>query len=355
MDTLRGTLMSLGIVLHSAQVYNPERSWLIYAADSSLVAGTIVDAVRVFRMPVFFIVSGFFCVLTLHHYAPKQFLRIRMQRILIPLVCAAILLNPLQALILNASGWTHVSFHSYLTSDSCIAHLWFLVNLVFYLVGAWLLWIYCRPGARLVADTLEALVNRVSMYTVVLMLPFLEVAVRALNKIGFPLYTHIFGIISVENLIVYIPFFAIGALMHARSDLLRRFSLVNPLYSIVLIALATLLSWSIMPIENMAEKILSEYLHGLRIWASASLCFYVFCNLLNTESKLSYAIADASYTVYLFHHALVVLFGLLLIDLGLPPLVGLVTLVLLAGTTSYAIHLLFVTKVPMARLLFNGK
>jgi len=34
MDSMRSVLMLLGVILHSAQVFNPEKSWVIYSEFS---------------------------------------------------------------------------------------------------------------------------------------------------------------------------------------------------------------------------------------------------------------------------------------------------------------------------------
>ena len=58
LDAMRGVLMMLGVVLHSAQVFNPREEWLFYSQKSTEFAPILIDTIHLFRMPAFFIVSA---------------------------------------------------------------------------------------------------------------------------------------------------------------------------------------------------------------------------------------------------------------------------------------------------------
>jgi glucan biosynthesis protein C len=68
-----------------------------------------------------------------------------------------------------------------------------------------------------------------------------------------------------------------------------------------------------------------------------------------------YLLSDASYSIYLFHQVLVIGFGLLLIRFEIGGLGGLIFLMVLVAIVSLAIHIIFISKIPLLRLLFNGK
>ena len=84
MDSMRAILMMLGVVLHSAQVFNPEQSWVIYSNNTDSIMTYIVNIIAIFRMPAFFVVSGYFCFLTLKKYQVRKFLNVRLKRLVIP-------------------------------------------------------------------------------------------------------------------------------------------------------------------------------------------------------------------------------------------------------------------------------
>ena len=85
LDFLRALMMCLGVVLHSAQFYtvmditdyywDPVRS---FSMDALLVI------INTFRMPVFFVLSGFFTALLLHRRGFEAMWQNRIQRLLVP-------------------------------------------------------------------------------------------------------------------------------------------------------------------------------------------------------------------------------------------------------------------------------
>ena len=62
LDALRGIAMLLGIVIHSAMPYilNLEEFWPADASSSQLI-NISFHFIHLWRMPLFFILAGFFC------------------------------------------------------------------------------------------------------------------------------------------------------------------------------------------------------------------------------------------------------------------------------------------------------
>lgn len=63
LDALRAAMMLLGVVLHSAASYtvNAERTpWPYQDAQTTVGFDLLVFTIHIFRMPVFFLVAGFF-------------------------------------------------------------------------------------------------------------------------------------------------------------------------------------------------------------------------------------------------------------------------------------------------------
>jgi len=77
--------MSLGVLLHTANIYQPgilarldvEEHWLF---------GALSNAIHVFRMPAFFWVAGYFCAMTLARSGPSGLLESRLPRLIVPLL-----------------------------------------------------------------------------------------------------------------------------------------------------------------------------------------------------------------------------------------------------------------------------
>ena len=97
LDALRAFAMLLGIVLHGALAFIPG-AWAV--TDASVEGeGTpfalLTMAIHGFRMPVFFLMSGFFTAMLLRQRGLQALVRHRARRILLPLVIAMFTVIPL--------------------------------------------------------------------------------------------------------------------------------------------------------------------------------------------------------------------------------------------------------------------
>ncbi len=97
LDALRAFAMLLGIVLHAALAFIPG-AWVV--SDASVEGeGTpfalLVAAVHGFRMPVFFLMSGFFTAMLWRQRGLRALVTHRARRVLLPLVIAMLTVIPL--------------------------------------------------------------------------------------------------------------------------------------------------------------------------------------------------------------------------------------------------------------------
>ena len=139
LDALRGILMVLGVFLHAANMYHLDGSWLVSDTDQSIVFNYVTDVIHVFRMPAFFIISGYFSWFLYCKYGVFGFLKDRFFRILIPLLVTLFVINLLQAYLLYTMNDVK-DFFSYLFSNGVwLSHLWFLAFLAMYTIIAFLL------------------------------------------------------------------------------------------------------------------------------------------------------------------------------------------------------------------------
>jgi glucan biosynthesis protein C len=88
LDNLRALMMWLGIVLHVAVIYTvqplPNIPW--HDRQSTPLADFFLGLIHTFRMPVFFILAGFFIALMVQKRGAKQMLKNRLQRLGLPFV-----------------------------------------------------------------------------------------------------------------------------------------------------------------------------------------------------------------------------------------------------------------------------
>lgn len=144
LDGLRALAMLLGIVLHAtlpyfARIAGIESMWPA-DDDQSLALLVLFDFIHLWRMPVFFLLAGFFAHRALERRSTGAFIRDRLRRIAVPLV----LFTGVMALILPVLwnyGWKGEfavdpgvldprKWPHYAAQGMPLAHLWFLWHLL---------------------------------------------------------------------------------------------------------------------------------------------------------------------------------------------------------------------------------
>ena len=101
LDALRGTAMVLGIVLHTCASFFGF-PWSIHEQQSNTVLAILCIWIHSFRMPLFFILSGFFTQLVAEQRGLKKLVQQRFERIVIPLVLASLCILPITTMSRNA-------------------------------------------------------------------------------------------------------------------------------------------------------------------------------------------------------------------------------------------------------------
>ena len=104
LDALRGFAMLLGIGLHASLAFFPA-FWPVRdsAADFSGFFDEFFFAVHGFRMPLFFLLSGFFTSVVWQRRGPALLVRQRIVRVAVPLAIGAITIVPLMNRVVDAS------------------------------------------------------------------------------------------------------------------------------------------------------------------------------------------------------------------------------------------------------------
>jgi peptidoglycan/LPS O-acetylase OafA/YrhL len=88
MDALRAVAMLLGIVLHGAMPFVPGYGafWGVQDVESSEAFGLLIAPTHGFRMPLFFLISGFFTAMLWRKRGLSALLAQRFQRIVLPMI-----------------------------------------------------------------------------------------------------------------------------------------------------------------------------------------------------------------------------------------------------------------------------
>ncbi|WP_197440924.1 acyltransferase family protein [Thalassoglobus neptunius] len=99
LDALRAFAMLLGIALHAALSFTP-LPWPVQDDDQNPLFGLFMSFVHGFRMPLFFVMSGFFTAMLWRKRGLKALLQHRFKRIFLPLLLGLATIIPLTNVIM---------------------------------------------------------------------------------------------------------------------------------------------------------------------------------------------------------------------------------------------------------------
>lgn len=165
LDSLRAIMMLLGLVFHSAIPYVvTEYSKIKDTTASHISIDYILNFIHTFRMPIFFIVAGFFGAMLFYEKQPLQMIKNRISRLVYPFIVFLLVLWPVQVFT-NSYTYLRFSGGDYAFTNTLsklhkldifipieTEHLWFLYYLILITFVSFVL--------GLVFNKLPALVSR---------------------------------------------------------------------------------------------------------------------------------------------------------------------------------------------------
>ena len=363
MDNLRALAMLAGVVFHAALAYSPLMHPIWPAADAG--QSTIVDVVawflHMFRMPLFFVVAGYFAALLVARRGIGGLFRNRCARVLLPLVLfLPIVLSSMHWLTVDAAAnvthpspvlaWIrdYIEEHGTLPAMPGWAHLWFLFYLMLFTV---LVWVASAMELGRVGNRLANLHPGWWVAVVPLLLT------PALASIGIPWPAPEFVIPALWALAFFGIYFAFGYQLFHRSDMLDRLRPLSPVLLIGAVAVYALLFWSTDGFVANRPTPLRHFTHAV-LEAAAGFWMTLWCLLaarrwLAGRSASMRWLADASYWVYLVHLPLLFAIQYRLLDLQMHWSAKFAIATLCTLALSFASYQLLVRHTPIGGLL-NG-
>lgn len=373
MDNLRALAMLLGIFFHASIAYNPMMANLWLSADTqhSELLQQIAWFTHLFRMPVFFLIAGFFAMMLLEKRGIKGFLVHRFKRIGLPFI---IFYPVLMISVIMLVGWAMsaiepmtpmLSFFKMMSEmpnaeqpPMSTMHLWFLFNLMLFclVIGLMVRMNWHR------ASLFSWLLKPVSL---ILILPLIMVPALATQWAPHPAAERFYP--ELWSFGFYGVFFFIGLLIFQKQSILEELKpYALPLLivsigqyfilyqympkTIVLEDLALMMAGPELTIEHLLVAVLEAYIAVFM----TIVCLVYGARFLNSRNKVLRYIADGSYWVYIIHLPIIFLiqFHLIEVELGAWTEFWIVSiLTLIIGFLSYA---LLIRWTPVGTLL-NGK
>lgn len=340
MDTLRAAMMILGVFYHAAAIYGGNW-WYVSSGDMNLFLRAGTEILHTFRMPVFFIVSGFFTALLLTKNFHEKFLLLRLKRLIIPMLFCGFTVN----FFMNGLATNREipnNFNDYVWHGYWLGHLWFLGSLIIYTTLTFYL--------KKILDKYQPK-NNVDYFLALLIFLFFYTLFIYLIDLPQNLHSIRYFFISVGVTIQYLPLFLIGYFLFNSKVFMESF--LNYKFNLIALSIFAILFFSLKNTwveKNVAVWMAIKY---ICFYAASGIVVHTFSIFLNKENKIIHSISKASYTIYLLHQPLLVaLFHVMPEKLN-----AIISFLLISFTTlflSYFFHTLLVSRIPILELLFNG-
>ena len=359
-------MMLLGVVLHSAITYgefNYGDAWSLKDQGSTnLVYDLMVWIIHIFRMPIFFAISGFFGALLFYERGSKKMIQNRIKRVLIPFLVFLFILWPFVAFAwiftsANMSG-NQSAFSATLTTMSNplvyipknTFHLWFLYYLIYFIGFSWLLALIMKKLVKL-SRSIKKVFQFLFRYTLISPFIFASFLFCTLYLLDVEdIDNNTFFIPDWKSWLLYLQFYIWGWLLFKSKELLNKLISFDYLFLILAISLFTLnviFTDAISHIQYMAVNALMKWLFLFGIMG-------MFMRGVSSENTKMLYISDSSYWVYLIHLPLTGFIPGLMINLNLPTHIKFLIVLLTTSVFCLITYNYFVRSTFIGKFL-NGK
>jgi glucan biosynthesis protein C len=366
LDAARAVFMCSAVFIHMANVYGVKGAWLIHDPVSTASGmDTLSGFLHIFHSPAFMMISGYFCFLTYQKYGASGIWKRSMVRIVLPMLTAVLLLNPILRLLL--STWDPElplpTSIDYWYHSQAMSHMWFLMNLAVYNLlflglSPWIAQFaryIVRLEARLPLDT-ERKKKLFWAFLIFTSMVMFADFVGLLGQLVPWIYEGYPFIGSMNKLLIYFPFFAFGAMLRAEENIYQGFYrsgwYMLPLLAVLYIGLYSLGEAGVEgPLLSTFELATEAGLEIVLVFLVMTLLKFLFV----TETKGWRKIADAAYTTYLFNHLLVISVALILMGVDINPVVKYLGASFFIILCTVTIHHGLIERSPLLLYIMNGR
>lgn len=361
LDQLRVALMLFGIPYHTALAYAFHNPWIINSPDESSLLTWMAQFSHTFRMPAFFLLSGFFAVLLIRRQDAAKWWKSRLVRLGVPLIATALLVNPLMMLAHSVAeaepgnilaDW-YLQMGSY--GEHWIVHLWFLIHLLVYsalLAGLWHWRAPLRLEERVSAfqDFLER--KPVCFWPLLLLVGTATLGFSVVAKVGGFSYI-LNGMLMPGKLAADLPVFLFGGLLAYRIEWLARFTQPRASFWV-----AAFLTASVLAVFQTSDTAISRVVTYFLMPIVGILFSHVLLSAarrwMDRPSAIGASLSEAAMTIYLVHIAIICWLAGFFLEISLNPLLEFAIISALTFAVSYGFHLA-IRRNPVLLYLFNGR
>jgi len=353
LDSMRATMMLLGIYLHVVVGYSGDGHWPYIDPHPTGALNFTLGIIHAFRMPAFYVMAGFFGSLLWNGRGPASFIANRVKRVLLPFALFWSLLFPLMAaIVISLEQGTNRVVPAFLSGALLKRlhplHLWFL---------EYLLLLYATGGlAAWSSRWYPGLMDRI------------HGAYRwALQRAYAPALFALFSWLQLTGmrgnlkdcdgfrpelpiLLAYIPPFTFGWLLYRNRDLLDRFQ--RHMWIYLALGVPAFLVYGRAPASS--HPYLKAAGNVLLCWLCIFAISGLFLRFCNRPSPRWRYMSDASYWLFIMHMPVVVGLQVALLPVPLPALAK-VPIVLALAVAILTVSYDFMVRPTWIGALLNGR
>ncbi|MEM6685676.1 MAG: acyltransferase family protein [Bacteroidota bacterium] len=331
LDSLRGIMMMLGLVLHSALTYNVTNHgnmWILKDSETNIATDFLVLMIHSFRMPIFFLIAGFFGAMLFYERSPKRMIRNRIARIVLPFIVFLMLLAPILDFSFGFSYQTlsgdsealekTLAFFTDVTAflPDSTSHLWFLYYLIYCTLFTFIIALVISKTQKLTAK-IKSFGDWIFSKPLLRILCFAGMTFIILTILQTPMVNSSTAFVpDVHTFVYYVSFYVIGWLLYASKQHLHTFKKYDWLCTITAILLVVtqgiLIQYADLDLKPNSNSPLLIGFSSVIVWLFIFGITGLFIRYASHHSKRMRYISDASYWVYLIHLPLTALFPLTL-------------------------------------------
>jgi glucans biosynthesis protein C len=320
-DALRAVMMLLGVVLHSSETYNIGSStiWPMDPNDGHLFQNYLSAIIHVFRMPIFFLVAGFFAAMLFYERSPLVMIKNRISRIVLPFIVFLFILHPV---IIYSLDFTSEIFGMTLSGISTsftflpkiTYHLWFLYYLILITLFMLLLALILRRIPAITSRLRQSyewlFSKRLLTLTLFFIITFFIMVYRWDYDVPTPLlFTPDWG-----AFLFFVFFYTVGWMLFCSRHLLSSLIRYDWFFTVLGFSLFTVqFVWA-----SYIDDITTGVIYALVTWLLIFGIVGLFVRYGNNYSSRMRYVSHSSYWIYLIHLPLTLLLPGLIVNVSLP-------------------------------------
>ena len=371
-DNLRILLITLVAMVHLSISYGGAGSWYYKEDQADTLSSVILSwhngTVQSFSMGLFFLIAGYFTPGSYDRKGPRQFLKDRLLRLGIPMLCYDFVIGPLVAYPLIQTGaWQSAGpYRAYLAWYYRRFHigtgpLWFVEALLIFAFG-YALWRAFSDYQSKIENGKSQIDDRLPSTLTIAAFAVALGAISFLVRIWLPIGW------AFEPLNLQFPFFPqyiclfiVGVMAYRRNWLVRIPDAMGRLWLCIAIALVFIVFPALIVAGGGLNGDIAPFAGGLHwqcfayaIWeqvAGAAIIIallVLFRKHLNHQGKLAQAASASAYTAYIIHGPVIILVALAIRSVTLYPLLKFALAVLISVPLCFALGNV-IRKLPLAR------